>query len=47
MITPSTVVMFLSHAYRLALCLDLSPSAATVDCLGGSTLFEDLLISFK
>jgi hypothetical protein len=46
-ISPSTVVTFLSHTYRLALCLDLSPSAATVDCVGGFTLLDEILTSFK
>ena len=46
-ITPSTVVTFLSHTYRLALCLDLSPSAATVDCVQGTTLLDEILSSFK
>ena len=47
LITPSTVVTFLSHTYRLALCIDLSPSAATVDCVQGTTLLDEILTSFK
>ena len=46
-ISPSTVVTFLSHTYSLALCLDLSPSAATVDCVEGVTLLDEILTSFK
>uniref|UniRef100_A0A0N7ZXW0 Protein SZT2 n=1 Tax=Daphnia magna TaxID=35525 RepID=A0A0N7ZXW0_9CRUS len=46
-ISLSTVVTFLSHTYRLVLCLDLSPSAATVDCVEGVTLLDEILTSFK
>ena len=47
LITPSTVVTFLSHTYRLALCLDLSPSAAAVDMVTGTIVLDEILTSFR
>ncbi|XP_052124949.1 KICSTOR complex protein SZT2 isoform X2 [Frankliniella occidentalis] len=47
LVTPQSSIVFLTHRYRFAFCLDMSPSVSAVDTQHGEVMSDETLLSFR